>query len=274
MGLVGGGSSGGIVHYDGTAWKDVDLGDASTVNDLHAVWGSSQTDVWAVGTSTILHFDGSTWSPAPGTPASGFLSGLWGTGQTDVWAVGGATILHFDGTAWSMSSTGIDAGAYSLNRVWGSGAADVWAVGSIVTGLEGPAGPGAILHWTGAGWTACTIATTALTGVWGAGARTCGLSVASIRSCTRPDAGRDHEFLPHTGTRLLLLCARVFLHNAPSRPRKARRVSSRERASTCVVTRLGSSGAMVSSSLLLRPLPKGAKAGINSPILPATSPRV
>jgi hypothetical protein len=167
VGLVGGGSTGGIVHYDGTAWQDVALQDASTVSDLHAVWGSSPTNVWAVGT-TILHFDGSIWSAAPGA-TGGALSGLWGSSQRDVWAAGGANILHFDGTMWSTSNTGVDAGAYSLNRVWGSGADDVWAVGSLVTGPAPVGGPGAVLHWTGAGWSACALATTSLYGVWGSG---------------------------------------------------------------------------------------------------------
>ncbi len=74
------------------------------VKILQGVWGSSSTDVFAVGYSgTILHYDGNTWS----VQASGIavlLSGVWGSSATDVFAVGGvlsATILHYDGTDWS-----------------------------------------------------------------------------------------------------------------------------------------------------------------------------
>ena len=39
------------------AWTSVDIGDVD--NDLWAVWGSSATDVYAVGTlGTNLHYDG------------------------------------------------------------------------------------------------------------------------------------------------------------------------------------------------------------------------
>jgi hypothetical protein len=102
--------------------------------DLRGVWGSASTDVWAVGWSgTILHWDGSAWSPVSRV-TNDFLLGVWGSARTDVWAVGaGGTILHWDGNAWSGSSSGTQSPLYA---VWGSASTDVWAVGD----------PGAILH--------------------------------------------------------------------------------------------------------------------------------
>ena len=51
------------------AWTSVDTGDVN--NDLWAVWGSSATDVYAVGTvGTNLHYDGNpagTWLLLPST---------------------------------------------------------------------------------------------------------------------------------------------------------------------------------------------------------------
>ena len=71
----------------------------STVGaDLNAVWGSSATDVYAVGSSgTILHFDGNAWQAIPsGTTAT--LYGVGGSSATDVYVTGDGTILHYDGS--------------------------------------------------------------------------------------------------------------------------------------------------------------------------------
>ena len=46
---------------DGSAWSEMDSG---TTDTLWGVWGSSGSDVFAVGDNgTILHYNGSTWSP-------------------------------------------------------------------------------------------------------------------------------------------------------------------------------------------------------------------
>jgi hypothetical protein len=55
---VGGG--GVILHYDGTAWSPMVSG---VLNDLYAISGTSETDVFAVGNNIVLHYDGSAWSP-------------------------------------------------------------------------------------------------------------------------------------------------------------------------------------------------------------------
>ena len=78
-------SAGTILHYDGSSWSAVSSG---TTDDLIGLWGSSATDVWAVGYSgTILHWDGNSWSGAPsGTTAD--LTSVWGSGSGDVWVAG------------------------------------------------------------------------------------------------------------------------------------------------------------------------------------------
>jgi len=69
-----------------------------TTNGLHAVWGSSGRDVWAVGNEgTILHADGSTWSLVEsGTQAD--LHGVHGLGPDDAWAVGDGVVLTWTAT--------------------------------------------------------------------------------------------------------------------------------------------------------------------------------
>ena len=67
----------------------------STMISWRGIWGSSRSDVYAVGTSgNILHFDGQSWqSVNSGTSES--LYAVWGDGAGRVFAVGGhGTILH------------------------------------------------------------------------------------------------------------------------------------------------------------------------------------
>ena len=132
---------------------------SGTTNVLYGVWGSSATDVFAVGDSgTILHYDGSAWS-AMSSGTTNDLAGVWGSSATDVFAVGaGGTILHYDGSAWSAMSSGT---TNDLAGVWGSSATDVFAVGD----------GGTILHYDGSAWSAMTSGTTNdLVGVWGSSA--------------------------------------------------------------------------------------------------------
>ena len=76
-------------------------------NALRRVWGTSPSDIFAVGDSgTILHYDGSTWSSMiSGTDYR--LDDIWGSSPSDVFAVGFSQsttigiILHYDGFNWS-----------------------------------------------------------------------------------------------------------------------------------------------------------------------------
>jgi len=90
------GSSGVILHYDGSVWTPMTSG---TATQLNGIWGSSGSDVFAVGLNgTILHYDGSVWAPmTSGTTQA--LYGIWGSSGSDVFTVGSSgTILHYDGT--------------------------------------------------------------------------------------------------------------------------------------------------------------------------------
>jgi hypothetical protein len=67
------------------------------------VWGSSASDIHAVGAEgTILHWDGRTWTPqAGGTEAD--LVGVWGAGPTEAYAAAeDGTILRWDGVRWTL----------------------------------------------------------------------------------------------------------------------------------------------------------------------------
>lgn len=81
----------------------------SSIN-LTSIWGSSASDVWAVGTNrTVVHYDGSKWekhvikddSTAPVT-----MRAVWVGGPDDVWIADGLVLRHSkgwkgDATEWS-----------------------------------------------------------------------------------------------------------------------------------------------------------------------------
>ena len=121
------------------------------------VWGSSVSDIYVVGDKgTILHYDGTKWSPMDSSTRNHLLS-VWGSSDTDVYAVGKkGTILHYDGSEWSS----IESPAKKhLHSVWGSSAVDVYAVGD----------KGLIVHYDGPDWSIVKPRTTEkhLYGVWG-----------------------------------------------------------------------------------------------------------
>ena len=100
----------------------------STTNELVAVWGSSSSDVFAVGFGgVILHYDGNAWSTMTSDPFK-FYERVWGNSPSDVFAVGfDGTIMHYDGNAWSNVASGT---SNPLGGIWGSSSSDVFVVGS------------------------------------------------------------------------------------------------------------------------------------------------
>jgi hypothetical protein len=148
-------------------------------NWLNSVWGSSATDVWAVGSGgAIVHFDGSNWSAMrSGTSVS--LSAVSGSSANDIWVVGAPSPLHWNGTGWSSFPGHLhsdvwvagpnDAWAAGINLVdrwdgvawrtvpntvgnaiWGAAPNDVWLVGNA----------GQVSHWNGSAWTVVASGTT------------------------------------------------------------------------------------------------------------------
>ena len=104
--------------YDGNGFAaDWSAMTSGTTNNLNGLWGSSGSDVFAVGDSgTILHYDGTAWSAVP-SPTTDNLNGIWGNSATHAFAVGdNGTILQYDGLNWlTVPSTTTN----NLNSVWG-----------------------------------------------------------------------------------------------------------------------------------------------------------
>jgi hypothetical protein len=99
--IVGARSSDGCIwHSNGVEWTTVGIPDGT--RRLNAIWGSSASEIYAVGDSgTILRFDGSAWRAiAPVTSQE--LVSIWGAGPDDIYVTGGfSTLLHFDGSTWT-----------------------------------------------------------------------------------------------------------------------------------------------------------------------------
>lgn len=92
--VVAVGDRGAILRRDEKEWKCVET---VTSADLQDVWGSSVSDIWAVGGSgAIFHFDGTTWQAVAVAGLAGIgLRSVSGNSATNVWAVGEkGTVLH------------------------------------------------------------------------------------------------------------------------------------------------------------------------------------
>jgi hypothetical protein len=89
----------------------------------------------------IEHWDGASWRLEPIPPgAPGKLTGITGSSSSSVWAVGGSTILFWDGTSWTIMPGADPASSSQLTGVFTKpGMAITWAVGyNAVSGSDNP----------------------------------------------------------------------------------------------------------------------------------------
>jgi hypothetical protein len=188
------GYDGVILHYDGSSWTSmpgpgVGTADGSVQVAFFSIWGTSPSDVFAVGEAStdfnralIAHFDGTRWSEMPlDTGGDRVLRDVFGSSPQDVYAVGyfdagsslkrkfslsararmlsEGVIFHYDGAAWHEVQPIAVNQAY--NGVWAASQNDVFVVGT--TGDQG-----IILHFDGSGWSVMPAPPTGpLLDVWG-----------------------------------------------------------------------------------------------------------
>jgi hypothetical protein len=98
-----------------TAGDDWNSMTSGATHPLYAVWGSSSSDVFAVGDyGTILHYDGSSWSPMTSGTTS-HLRGVWGSSSSDVFFVGGGgIILHYSAAAAQAELANVQSAVVAL----------------------------------------------------------------------------------------------------------------------------------------------------------------
>lgn len=157
------GSAWTLFRYDGTSVAPRPLGDfnvPASAFTLRGVWGSSASNVFAVGDSgVVLRFNGTSWTRmTTGTTAQ--LNDVWGSGASDVYAVTATgRLMRFNGTSWSFVS-GVQAPG-ALRAVWGSASNNVYAVGD----------GGIMYRYNGSSWSRIRLPTReVLYAVWGSGA--------------------------------------------------------------------------------------------------------
>jgi len=124
--------------------------------------------------TSIVHFDGSTWSPSLKSNVPGFikLTAIWGSAANDIFAIGTAcgepARFHFDGTTWGTPQSCTGGSFFEFQGMWGNSGADIFATykstlpPSTNTGVE---------HYNGQTWassysTACSFCAPSLRGVW------------------------------------------------------------------------------------------------------------
>jgi hypothetical protein len=153
------GSAGTLLEGDGVTWTP----HTGSAQDLSDLWGTSTSDVYVVGDGgTILHWNGSAFSPAQTSTVAVQLFGAWGIVSgptTTVFAVGaGGTILRSTGGGnWTQMTSNTNK---TLQGVWGTSATNVYAVSS----------NGTIHYYNGSTWTELpTTYTQPLYAIWGSG---------------------------------------------------------------------------------------------------------
>ncbi len=157
------GSAWTLFRYDGTSVASRPLGnfDAPAKSyALRGVWGSSASNVFAVGDSgVVLRYNGTAWTRMT-TGTTDPLNDVWGSGPSDVYAATSTgRLLRFNGTAWSFVSGVQVPGA--LRSVWGSAANNVYAVGD----------GGMMMRYNGSSWSRVRLPTRdVLYAVWGSSA--------------------------------------------------------------------------------------------------------
>jgi hypothetical protein len=152
--------SSGIIGCGGgetsSGWQEVTVPGTMGVT---AVWSFAPDDVW-VGSQSVSHFDGSTWTetPTPVTPSTGLVADFWGLRPTDLYAVAGVTLLRWDGAAWSTVDFGGAITPTDLQAVWATSDDDLWLGDSLGS---------RVYHFDGTAWSTTVAETVDVADLWG-----------------------------------------------------------------------------------------------------------
>lgn len=70
-----------------------------------AAWGSADNDIWAVGTEgAMVHWNGTNWAEVAQSLTPSNLIAISGTGPSNIEAISSQQVLHFNGTSWSLGA--------------------------------------------------------------------------------------------------------------------------------------------------------------------------
>ncbi|MBX3190496.1 MAG: hypothetical protein KF819_26080 [Labilithrix sp.] len=114
----------GPLHWDG-----VTLAKSPKPQPGISTWFASADDGWSVdGTTTAYHWDGVDWTPVATGAVLG-LKAVHGFSSNDVWAVGGTSVRHWNGAAWVDPPMPLPAGE-TADVIGGAAPDDFWVAGT------------------------------------------------------------------------------------------------------------------------------------------------
>ena len=131
-----------ILYFDGRRWSRHAVPPSVPPHAaLWDVWGTGPSDVYAVGETQMLHFDGAAWTAQSIQGGSArAITGARGPAGWEIFAVGPAgSILHFSGGNWVVQTSPVQS---ALRDVWARAVDDVYATGD----------DGVVLHYDGDRW--------------------------------------------------------------------------------------------------------------------------
>lgn len=192
-------------------WADSQpLDPGPTPENIGGIWGTSPSNVFAMGFSTLYRYDGTAWRVVKSTNQCCYQA-LAGLGPTDLVAVGsGGKIIRSDGTTITQQTSGTTRDLFAVASIGPGTAFTVGDAGTVLR-LDGTswtpvAAPttnplravcgtspadvfaggdgGTMLHFDGTRWTALPLPSTEdVTGLW------CGSSTVYVVTATRDRDG-------------------------------------------------------------------------------------
>jgi len=126
------GTNNTLMHWDGSTWQQGPLDPADgPLGMVRAVFGTSSNDIWAATGEGMLRWDGTVWHRFTAPELSQYTA-LWGSSASDLYAVGlGGWAAHWNGASWQRMSTGTTNDLFGLTGV-GTTAYAVGDLGTIL----------------------------------------------------------------------------------------------------------------------------------------------
>lgn len=115
-----------LMHWNGSSWSTSVLpGARDATRGAKAMWGTSDSDIWAVGgngsNAETWHFDGGSWEDVA-ISANSKLTATWGSCSANFYASNLSGLWRWNGASWSLVTVPVE----GIIRISGSGPDDVW----------------------------------------------------------------------------------------------------------------------------------------------------
>jgi hypothetical protein len=139
-------------------WEIDTLTAQSNLFYLFSLWGSSPTNLWAVGhadasLNSLWNYNGNSWVKS-GESLTSNLQSIFGFNASNIWICDspGGNIFHFDGTGWKNNGY-FPYPEYSLtyfNNIWGPEPNEIYIAGSAYDEIKGS--QAILLKYDGTKW--------------------------------------------------------------------------------------------------------------------------